>query len=228
VSRIDKLMAIAGALLCIAGAAMLASSAKLTPYISEELFEQRSAQVAYGDSAAFHALREAMLSPKYDLHDYGWCLIAAGVAGMLVSFLKKGPLMSPRKPWMLAAIAVAVPVLSTAASRFGLMQAADRGKYPTWADSLTISMMALPFVFAFILIWHLAHLYFLVASPYQAAPLARGVSLRANWWLLAVCAVTLFTGLLEAAHGQYWNAIPSFLSAYFMLSITAASRKNAD
>jgi hypothetical protein len=222
-SRISRTAAILAAIFCVAGAVMLAWSYQLAPYTNEALFHQLNAEVTYRDSAAFYALRESMLSPKYALHDFGWCLVAAGAFASLILLKKGGPLMSPQSPWTLVGLAVAAPGLQTFGSRFDLIQGLHRGEYPSWADSIMIGMMALPYLFFVLLVWHLAHLAFL-SNDYQPASLAAAVSPRANWWLLAVTAVTVAIALIETGHGRYWNAIPSFMSAYFTLSIAAARR----
>jgi hypothetical protein len=222
-SRTNRATSIVAAILCAAGAVMLACSYQLPPYTDEALFHQLNAQVTYGDSAAFHALRESMLSPKYALHDFGWCLVAAGALASLMLFRKEGPLMSPQSPWTLVGLAVAAPALQAIGSRFELIQGLNRREYPSWADSIMIGMMALPYLFVVLLVWHLAHLAFL-SNDYEAAPLAGAVSPRANWWLLAVTAAAVAIALIETLHGRYWGAIPSFMSAYFTLSIAAARR----
>ncbi len=212
------------AVLCfLAGAAMLAYASTLAPYTDEALFGQLYGQIPHGDSAAFHKMRGEQLSLKYPLHDFGCCLLAAGVL-CLVLWRKQGALLlTPRSPWTLVGAAVLLPALHGIASAFDLNQGLQRGAYPTWADSVVIAMPGVFLLFLFLLMWHLAHLGFL-SNDYEQAPLHRAISPRANWWLLAVTALFTADAVMETSLGRYWSAIPLFLSAYFMLSITAARR----
>ena len=121
-------------------------------------------------------------------------------------------------------LAIALPFLTVGAYVFDLLQAAYRGEFPHWADSLGIPLMGAPIQCVVLLVWSLAHLGFLRAAYSPSTSLGRAVSLKANWWLLWISAVTGLLVFASAATGQYWYAIPGALWLYLYLSIAAVRR----
>ncbi len=211
------------AIFWLAGAALLGYADTLPRFTDAAAYSQQSAQLPYRDSAAFHKLRLDMLSPKDALHDYGWSLVAAGVFALWAGWRKELSLHTPKSPWTIVALAFVLPLLHGWSARFELDQSFLRGEFPTWADTLAIPMMSVPILVVLMLLWHLGHLVFM-SKDYRSVPLAGAMSLRANWWLLAVTAGATAMALHAAWWGQYWNAIPMLLSAYFTLCLAAWAR----
>lgn len=66
--------------LLIVGAALIAYAFTLPAYTDEALFTQRYAELPSGQTEAFWKLKDEMLTPKFELQDYGGiCIVAAAV-----------------------------------------------------------------------------------------------------------------------------------------------------
>jgi len=177
-----------------------------------------------GQSEEYWKLRDEMLTPKFQLEDYGITLAAIALAVFLVTRKGQVRLQSPNSRKALVALAIVLPFLTVGGYIFDLLQAFDRGEFPHWADSMGIPLMGAPIQFIILLVWSLAHLSFLRGGYQPAASLVQAVSLKANWWLLFVSVVTALLALLCVALGQYWYAIPGTLWLYLYLSLGAGRR----
>lgn len=165
-----------------------------------------------------------MLTRKFQLEDYGITLVAMAVAMFLVTRKGKARLQSPSSRKALVVLAIALPFLTVGSYVFDLLQAAYRGEFPHWADSMGIPLMGVPIQFIVLLVWSLAHLSFLRGAYQPSTPLVHAVSLKSNWWLLLISAVTAILVLASAGAGQYWYAIPGALWLYLYLSLGAVRR----
>jgi len=177
-----------------------------------------------GQSEEYWKLRDEMLTPKFQLEDYGVTLAAIAVAMFLVTRKGRVRLQSPNSRKALVALAIVLPFLTVGGYVFDFLQAFDRGEFPHWADSMGIPLMGAPIQFIILLVWSLAHLSFLRGAYQPSIPLVHAVSLKSNWWLLFISAVTAILVLVSAAVGQYWYAIPGALWLYFYLSLGAVRR----
>ena len=59
------------AILLLAGLALIGHAFSLAPYKDEALFMERYGRMSAGQSQEYWRLRDEMLTPKYDLQDYG-------------------------------------------------------------------------------------------------------------------------------------------------------------
>lgn len=216
-------MKIAAILLAI-GAALWGYALTLSPYKNQQLFMERYMSMSAGQSEEYWKLRDEMLTPKFQLEDYGVTLAAIAVAMFLVTRKGKARLQSPTSRKALVVLAIALPFLTVGGYVFELLQAAYRGEFPHWADSLGIPLMGVPIQFIILLVWSLAHLGFLRGAYQPSTPLVHAVSRKANWWLLFISTVTGLLVLASATTGQYWYAIPGALWLYFYLSLGAVRR----
>lgn len=216
-------MKIAAILLSI-GAALWFYAFTLSPYKDEALFMERYMSMSVGQSEAYWQLRNEMLSPKFQLEDYGITLVAIALLTFLVA--RNGELLfrSPSSRKSLVVLAIGLPFLTVGGYAFDLLQAFERGEFPHWADSMSIPLMGVPIQLIALLVWSLAHLSFLRGGYRPSTPLMRAVSLKSNWWLLFVSSATALLALLFAALGQFWYAIPGLLWLYLYLSLGAVRR----
>lgn len=217
-------MKFAACALLLAGAAMLAWSFTLAPYTDHAAFLRQSMALTSSQSAAYHALRDAMLTPRFALHDYGITLIAAALLALVL--LRKGVagITTPNSGGLFLAIAIGVPLLTTGAYLFDLFQSMDRAELPQWADSLGIPVMAAPGIAMLLLVWSLGYLTFLRGSYWPRVPLVLGLSPDADRWLRALAFIGLAGTLFACACGQYWYAIGNAGWVYFHLSLGAMRR----
>jgi len=216
------------AILLVIGAALWGYALTLSPYKNEQFFMERYMSMSAGQSDEYWKLRDEMLTPKFQLEDYGITLTAIAVAMFLV--IRKGQvrLQSPNSRKALVVLAIALPFLTVGGYVFDLLQAFDRGEFPHWADSMGIPLIGIPIQFIVLLIWSLAHLGFLRGAYQPSTPLVHAVSLKSNWWLLFISAVTAILVLASATAGQYWYAIPGALWLYLYLSLGAVRRVATD
>ncbi len=212
------------AILLLIGVALLAYAFSIAPYKNEKLFMERYMAMSDGQSKEFWKLRDEMLTPKYQLQDYGGTVVAVAVGVFLVSRKGWRQIKSPKFRATLFWLAFVAPFLTVSAYVFDLMQGFDRGEFPHWADSMAIPLMGVPVLLVVLLVWSAAHLGFLRRDYQPATSLALAVSLKANWWLLFVSAVTALFVVACASSGEYWYAIPGVLWLYFYLSLGAVRR----
>lgn len=211
------------AILLLIGVAIIGYAYSLAPYKDEALFMERYMALSDGQSTEYWKLRDEMLSPKFQLQDYGGTVIAIAVGVLVVSRKGWRQLKSPKSRATLLGFAFAAPFLTAGAYVFDLFQGFARGEFPHWADSMGIPLMGVPVLLVVLLVWSGAHLAFLRGS-YQPAPLVLAVSRKSNWWLLSVSAITVVLVVLCALVGQYWYAIPGVVWFYFYISLAAARR----
>lgn len=211
------------AILLFVGVVIIGYAYSLTPYNDEALFMERYMALSEGQSTEYWKLRDEMLTPKFQLQDYGGTLIAIAAGVFIVSRKGWRQLKSPTSRATLFGVAFVAPFLTVGAHIFDLFQGYARGEFPHWADSMGIPLMGVPVLLVVLLVWAGAHLGFL-RSTYQSAPLALAVSLRSNWWLLSISAITVVLVVLCALVGQYWYAIPGAVWLYYYVSLAAVRR----
>jgi uncharacterized membrane protein len=88
-----------------------------------------------------------------------------------------------------------------------------------------IPLMGAPILLLVMFVWSGAHLSFL-RSTYHSELLSHALSRHANWWLLAVAAISAVFVVVCATEGAYWYAVPGVVWLYFYISL-AASRRSA-
>jgi hypothetical protein len=212
------------AILLVVGVALFSYAFTLSPYKDEKLFMERYMSMSDGQSEQYWKLRDEMLTPKYQLQNYGVTLASIAITVFLVSRKGKVHIQSPKSRKTLVAVAIVLPLLTAGGYVFDLLQGFNRGEFPHWADSMGIPLMGVPIQFAVLFVWSLAHLGFLRGVYNPSIPLSHAVSLKANWWLLFVSAITTVIVFLSAAAGQYWYVIPGVLWLYFYLSLGVQHR----
>lgn len=215
------------AILLLVGATLIGYAYSLAQYKDEALFMERYMGLSNGQSNEYWKLREEMLTPKFQLQDYGGTLVALSIGVLLVSRKGWRQLRSPKYRVMLFGLAFATPLLTAGAYVFDLLQGFARGEFPHWADSMAIPLMGVPVLLLVLLAWSGGHLAFL-RRTYRTELLSHALSPQANWWLLAVAAVTAVLLALSAATGQYWYAIPGAVWLYFYISLAASRRSTHD
>lgn len=209
------------AILLLIGIAIIGYAYSLAPYKDEALFTERYMALSDGQSTEYWKLRDEMLTPKFELQDYGGTLVAIAAVMFIVSRKGWRHLKSPTSRATLFGVAFVAPFLTVGAYVFDLFQGFARGEFPYWADSMVIPLMGVPVLLVVLLVWSGAHLAFL-RSSYQSTPLAVALSRKSNWWLLSVAAITALLVVLCASVGQYWYAIPGVFWLYFYISLAAS------
>lgn len=120
-------------------------------------------------SAQFHKLRDEYLSYKYMLQDYALTFLILGLSAFVM--LRKGnKLYAPSSNLKAALIGFSAALLTTGTYIGDLFLEYSRGAYPSWADSLGIPLIAVPFL-AFILLGWAAINMLALKGKYQAGAL---------------------------------------------------------
>lgn len=221
--RVMKLSAI----FLLIGVTILGYTYSMAPYKDEALFMERYIALSEGQSNEYWKLRDEMLTPKFQLQDYGVTLVTLSIGILLVSRKGWRHLKSPKSRTTLFWLAFFAPLLTVGAYVFDLLQGFARNEFPHWADSMAIPLMGVPVLLILLLAWSGAHLAFL-RGTYQSEFLSQALSSQANWWLLAVASITAVLAALSAAVGQYWYTIPGVVWLYFYISLAASRRPTHD
>jgi hypothetical protein len=215
------------AILLLAGVTILGYAYSIAPYKDEALFMERYMALSNEQSNEYWKLRGEMLTPKFQLQDYGGTLVALSIGVLLVSRKGWRNFKSPKSRATLIGLAFTAPLLTVGAYAFDLLQGFARGEFPHWADSMAVALMGVPVSLTILLAWSGAHLAFL-RGPYHSELLSHALSRQANWWLLAVASIAAVLAALSAAVGQYWYAIPGVVWLYFYISLAASRRSTHD
>ena len=216
-------MKLAAALL-ILGLALIWYASSMPAYTDEELFMERYMNMSAGQSEEYWKLRDEMLSPKYELQDYGGTLLMAAVVVFLVTRKGWASIKSPASQKTVVALAIGLPFLTVGGVVFDLILAYTRGEFPHWADSMSIPLLGVPVLFILLFVWSSAHLGFLRGGYRPTTPLAVAVSPKANWWLMLISALTVLLALECAVFGDYFYMVPGVVWLYFYLSLGASRR----
>ena len=207
------------AIFLVVGAVLWGYALTLSPYKNEALFMERYMSMSAGQSHEYWKLRDEMLTPKFQLEDYGVTLMAIAIFWFLGARKSKPLFQSPTSRKWLVVLAISLPFLTVGGYVFDLFQAVDRGEFPHWADSMGIPLMGVPIQFILLAGWSMAHLNFLRGIYQPSVPLVQAISPKSNWWLLLVSAITALLTVFCLALGQYWYAVPGVLWLYLYLSL---------
>lgn len=212
-------MRIVAILMFVIGTLLWTHARTLPIYKDEQLFQERAMSPEVQAAGTYSEIRAAMLTPRFQLEDYGITL--AGFAALALFVFRRGTaqLHAPRSRYTLHGLVIMLPTLTVCGYVFDLFQALDRGEFPPWADSIGIPLMGVPIQFFLLLAWSTVHFAFLGKTFRPSASLFVHVSFKSNWWLLSVAAVTALLVMLAAVEGQYWYAIPGIFWLYFYLSL---------
>lgn len=204
----------------IIGTISVIYSTQIPPFTDSELFEQKYASINKYDTEAFFQLCKQMSTYKYPAQDYGGTFLVIGITLLLIKKLKLST--TPKSKWIIVALTLLAPFLTTAAYVFDILRAFHRIEIPWWADSLGIPLAASPILLGTLLTWSALHLFFM--RHYQEdVPLINAMCLKRNYWLLLLAGFAALMVLLMASFGLYWYLLSSLIWLYIYL-VLAASR----
>ncbi len=113
--------------------------------------------------------------------------------------------------------AFALPILFVVGGVFDLIQAANRGEFPHWADSIGIPLMGELVILVFLWIWAYCNLGFAHGVHQPSNAIREAFNWRKNWWQLTNAALWLLFAANSAIFGQYWYTLPALAWLYFFL-----------
>jgi len=156
--NIARLAALIGLLLFLSGSA-------LRPYKDPKAVED--AKLAYPEngedsqtaSERYWAIRDAQLTPKYSLQNYGLTFITVAIFIAISALLFKikdigdiNQIRTPKYSWIIVVLGLAAAIISPLVYVVDLFIGMARDEFPPWADSLGIPLFGVPVIFAFMLI----------------------------------------------------------------------------
>jgi len=209
-------------ILALLGIGLLAYSLTLAPYKDEQAFMKQYLAMHSGQSQEYFALRDAQLTLKYPLQDFGIQVLISAILLALLARQGRIRINSFRSRAMAASTAALLPILCVGGYVFDLLQAFDRGEFPHWADSMGIPLMGAPVLLVFLWFWAFANMALMSGKFQSGTPVKSAFQWRKNWWLLLNAVLWLLVAGLTAAYGQYWYAMPAMAWLYFFLSIGAS------
>lgn len=214
---------IPSALLLLIGVVLLQRAQPLEPYTDIEAYEKEYASIAYGDSDAFHKLRETYLSPKYQLEDYGRTSIMCGIAILALLFVRS----APNKRWKVVAIGLIAAFATTAGTIYRLDLEMGRGSFPQWGDSLGIPVAGAIVVLFLFLVWIAANSIAGLNSRFNPGMSIKTFNIkRAPIFYLIFLVLTALILLDSAVAGEFEWIIPAFIWGYFYLSLLLGRQKS--
>lgn len=157
--------------LFILGSALIGYAASLPTYKDEKIFLERYMNMSPGQNQEFGELREEMLTPKFQVQDYGITLLAVASAVFAATRRGRLHLLTPKSPGTLIAVGIGLPILTVGGYVFDLMLAFGRGEFPHWADSMGILLMGAPVLLVLLFVWTIAHLCFMHRIDYFSTSL---------------------------------------------------------
>lgn len=206
--------------LFLAGVSLFVYSLTLLPYTDRELFMERYNNIPMGQSEEYWKLRGEMLTPKYQLQDYGITLMVAAVIAFIITRGERVRIESPKSRARLLALGIFLPFITGVGNAYDLFQLLFRGENPWWADSIGIPLMGIPVLVVLLLIWSMVHLVFIKGHNRMPAAITKA-SAGTSVWLIIVMVLTAIPTIICTGFGQYWYAIPGLLWLYYYLSIGA-------
>jgi hypothetical protein len=228
----------------VLGLLLLAWSAILPPYKNQALVEEARSGYPSGIDAsraaseAYWAVRDAQLTPKFTLQNYGATLVALALLFVAMrQFLSVDNLSAlasintPTTRWKVVALGMLAAVLTPIAYVASLLLGAARDEFPPWADSLGIPLAGVPFIFFFLVICAGLFSAVGIVSFRKGIPLMgvfRASSRPPLLWSLTLgipLAISVAFTCLTLAAGDFLFFVPFALWTVFFLVLLAGKQR---
>jgi hypothetical protein len=202
------------------GIFLVGYSLTLERYHNENQFNEKYNELCGGEqsSEAFFKLRDASLTPKFDLEDYGTTLCIVGLMALLILSHASRMLTVP-SGYKILLTGTTAALLTVAGYVGDLFMEVSRGSAPVWADSVGIPLMVVPTQLMVLLAW--AGINSLgLAGKFQSGGTIFPIKTNGiNYWYAFFSAITTIIIGLTIATGYFWQIIPGLLWLYFYLSL---------
>ncbi len=208
-----------GFIFIIIGIFLICYSLFLQPFKDMEEFDTRCSALESGQSNEYFQIYDEMLTPKYRLQDTGITIILFSCLIMLLIKMGQGRLYVLPNRLLVGILGFLVPFISVAGFVFDLHQGCLRKEFPSWADSIAIPMIGMPFWYVFLFLVSAINFFVFSILEYQSRPIPTVVFTKINPFILLEGAVVLIIVLLTAYFGQYWFALPGAIWIYYFLML---------
>ncbi len=222
-----KSFKIIGLVLFFLGVIIFLTSLSYQQYTNEKEYQDKYMSLHGGskDSEQFYKLRKEYLTPKYNLEDYGITFFITGLVIFVVSALGFDRLRSPKKKVWIVIIGIIAAIFSNVGYVGDLFLEMYRGSYPSWADTIAIPLMGVPFLFLLSLIWVGLNLIGLAINFKTGVAIFPFHFDNLNYWYAIILLITIVLTLFTILSGYFWQVISGFLWIYFYLSIMIGIRQ---
>lgn len=218
-------MRLLGAVLIILGLLLYGYSTLLEPYTNKQEYEEKYFSLSpENNSEKFFELRDAYLTAKYKLENYGFTSVVVG--GFIIFFFYSGwgGFRIPRNKGAIMLIGLFAVIITVMAYMVDLFLEMSRNSYPHWGDSLGIPLAAVPVMFLFLLGWFALNLLGM-RGAFKTGALVKELRFASiNYWYAIILFLTLFQTLISLYEGDFGSVAAGSLWAYFFLSILVGRR----
>ena len=178
------------------------------------------------NSPIYASIRQAYLTPKFALQDYGisLMLVACVMLGM-----KSLDLRPPSSKKWLAFFTVLPPLTSVLATMYGYHLSGLRFDHPP-GDEIAAMLRDFHFdlaSFGVLFGWPVLYASIVLRKGYAPVSWVRGWQQNGRWWLMLP---VIASGLLLAmalALGRYWEIMANLFWIYFYLSVAVGAKGRA-
>jgi hypothetical protein len=226
------------------GIALLCLAAALAPY--KDISAVENAKLDYPDdnkdshaaSLKYWAIRDAQMTPKFSLQDYGFTSLTIGFALFILmlafkikSFEEFRDIKTPNRKWKVVLLGVLAAISGPIVYVISLFLDMARDEFPPWADSLGLPLAGVPFLFVIMLVFAI---FFCITGMinYHGGLYYKNIfyrEFRPNilWCILLgiPSVVALLSVLFTIAVGDFLFLIPSLLWLFFLLSFFNGKQK---
>jgi hypothetical protein len=229
----------------IIGTVLLGWAAKLEPYKDSSIMNNAMTtyptekEDSHAVSKRYWAVRDAQLTPKFALQNYGLTLLIIAlvivVAAKIYSIHHAGDLMAiktPDKSWKVTTLGLIIVVLAPIIFVASIMLEASRNEYPPWADSLGIPIFqGTPVIFmgALMVVWFFSVLGCSGFHGRQriAAAFRRESRPSVLWHILlgSPLVISVAVTAIVIVNGEFLLLIPSILMMVFFVIFFAGKQK---
>ena len=216
-----------GIAMLIIGVGLLVYSSTFDPFTDKNGFYEKMESVMGEESRSqkFHEIRDSYLTPKFNLEDYGLICVILGLYTLVLLPKKWQHFKTPKHKAVIILIG-ALAVLLTIGGYVGdLFLEMTRDRYPPWADSLVIPLMAVPMLFLIFSGWFAINLIGL-KNPFNTSVSIMELDIKSiNYWYLALVILTIILTLIMIYEGDFWLTAAGVMWVYFYIILLLGQQK---
>ena len=158
------------------------------------------------------------MTSKFELEDYAFSFSIFGIILLCITTFKSKLSRIPNKRTIFA-IGILASILTIIGYVGDLFLESYRGSFPMWADSMGIPLMAVPVMFMALLVWVAINSIGMIGKFNRKVSVFPLNIKNINYWYAFFLFITTIVIIFTTASGYFWQIFPSFLWAYFYLTI---------
>lgn len=208
-----------GVVLIYFGYNYYSNSMEMESIFDPEVFERKIME-NYNDSNKYFELWDEHFNiEKFNKHDKGLTFIYLGSILIIISFLKKWLLKTPKYKIILLIVGLLSVILNFLALIEDLDIAFARKEYPPWADTPMIPFIGFIVISGMFSFWIATH-YFAVYRDFQTRLHIKDFKKKNfNYWLLIAILLVLAQMVNVITYFDYYYIISNYLLLYFQIML---------